>query len=375
MRKRVPTAALKSLKPRFLAFVALAAVALTLSAQELHLLRPHNMGRWGIPAGNYSGIAPLGNGRYALVSDKQEGDGWIEVAIDFASSGDISRMQYIGQHIVPTPGVPRDAEGIVAIKQSTAATDGSLTLFVCAESDQRIIELDALGRATGRELTVPEAFSPDSIFGNYGFEALAYHAESGRFWITTEQGLRRDADRPSSPENPVPALLRLQSFDAQLQPAAQYAYRTEPPTATHPMRLYAFGVPEMTALPDGSLLVLEREVAVRPRFDGSFVKHRLFSIHPGETEPLHLQPEQAGSQVPLSALPPEAFVEKRLVGEFTTRLKIIGRKDLANYEGMCIGPTLPDGRQTLIFVADSQNRMGNALFRLKDYIRVAIINQ
>lgn len=375
MRKRVPTAALKSLKPRFLAFVALAAVALTLSAQELHLLRPHDMGRWGIPAGNYSGIAPLGNGRYALVSDKQEGDGWIEVAIEFTESGDISRMEYIGQHIVPTPGVPRDAEGIVAIEHSTAATDGSLTLFVCAESDQRIIELDSLGRTTGRELDVPEAFSTDSIFGNYGFEALAYDAAASRFWTTTEQGLCRDVGRPSSPENPIPTLLRLQSFDAQLLPAAQYAYRTEPPTATHPMRHYAFGVPEMTALPDGTLLVLEREVAVRPRFDGSFVKHRLFSVCPDEAEPLLPQPQQAEGQVPLSALPPEAFVEKRLVGEFTTRLKIIGRKDLANYEGMCIGPTLPDGRQTLIFVADSQNRMGNALFRQKDYIRVAIINQ
>lgn len=374
MRKRRLTTTLKSLKPRLLCLAALVGFTLGSEAQGLHLLRPHDMGRWGIPAGNYSGIAPLGNGRYALISDKQEADGWIEVGIEFSASGDVSRMEYLGQHFAPTSGTPRDAEGVVAVRRTTAETDEGLRLYVSAESDQRIVELDSLGRATGRELAVPEAFATDSIFGNYGFEALAYDAETRRFWTTTEQGLRRDVGQTSGPTNRVPTLLRLQSFDAQMQPAEQLAYRTEAPTATRPMRLYAFGVPELTALPDGQLLVLEREVAIRPRFDGSYVKHWLFSIRPDEAEPLARCSASPESSIPLSALPQEAFVEKRLVGEFTTHLNILGRKDLANYEGMCLGPTLPDGRRTLLLVADSQNRMGNALFRLKDYIRVAIVD-
>lgn len=324
-------------------------------AQQLRLLQPHDMGRWSVPPGNYSGITPLGNGRYALISDKQEADGWTEVKIEFTEQGDISHIENVAQHFAPTSGTARDAEGIVAIKHDSPSGGDDFTLFVSAESDQRIVELDSLGRATGRELAVPKAFSTDSIFGNYGFEALAYDTVRKLFWTTTEQGLRHDNERPSAPDNPRPALLRLQTFDANLQPAAQYAYCTETPSASRPMRLYAFGVPEMTALPDGRLLVLEREVAIRRRFDRSYVKHRLFCIAPDEAE-----------QFP-------AYIEKTLIGEFTTHLNILGRKNLANYEGMCLGPTLPDGRQTLLLVADSQNRMGNGLFRLKDYIRVAIL--
>lgn len=395
---------LKSLKVRLLLAASALGFGLETNAQGFQLLRPHDMGRWGIPAGNYSGITPIGNGRYALVSDKQDADGWTEVTIEFSAKGDIERMELVGQHFAPTTGTPRDAEGIVAVRQSRAEHEHSeqfeqseqleytrkfeqsvaYTLFVSAESDQRIVELDSLGRMTGRELAVPEAFCTENIFGNYGFEALAYDAASERFWTTTEQGLRRDVGQTSSPTNPVPTLLRLQSFDAQLQPVSQYAYRTEAPTARRAMRLYAFGVPEMTALDDGRLLVLEREVAIRPRLDGSYVKHRLFSVRPDEAKTIDSFTASAAdaasqsaallSPTPLSELPAEAFVEKRLVGEFTTHLNIIGRKDFANYEGMCLGPTLPDGRQTLLLVADSQNRMGNSLFRLKDYIRVAILN-
>ena len=29
---------------------------------------------------------------------------------------------------------------------------------------------------------------------------------------------------------------------------------------------------------------------------------------------------------------------------------------IANYEGMCLGPKLPDGRQVIILCADSQGR-------------------
>lgn len=382
---------LKSLKLRLLLAATALGFGLETCAQNLQLLRPHDMGRWGIPAGNYSGIAPLGNGRYALISDKQEADGWTEVKIDFSTKGDIEQMMLIGQHFVATDAPPRDAEGIVAIRQRGApkAAEQSeqpeaFTLFISAESDQRIVELDSLGHATGREFAVPEVFGKEQIFGNYGFEALAYDAVSERYWTTTEQGLRHDVGQTSSPTNPAPTLLRLQSFDAQLQPVAQYAYRTEAPTAHRPMRLYAFGVPELTALNDGRLLVLEREVAIRPRLDRSYVQHRLFCIRPDVAKAIDSSAASAPdatskssaplSPAPLSELPAEAFVEKRLVGEFTTHLNIIGRKDLANYEGMCLGPTLPDGRQTLLLVADSQNRMGNSLFRLKDYIRVAILN-
>lgn len=326
------------------------------------------MGRWGIPAGNYSGIAPLGGDRYALVSDKQEADGWFEVAITFGPDGDIAEMKFVAAHLVTVAndssadaddssagaqaaaadGAPtaRDAEDIVATDEGT--------VFVCAESDQRVLELDAQGRATGRELAVPEWCGVAHIFGNYGFEALARSSADGSFWTTTEHSLRDDAPRRSDYSYPEPTVHRLLHFDKDLSYAGACRYRSEAPRATKAMRAYAFGVPAMTAAPDGRLYIMEREMAVTPRFGGSFCRVAIFSVDPAS----------ARGDEPLAKEP---------VVDFTTRLRLVGRKTLANYEGMCLGPVLPDGRRTLLLVADSQNRVGNALFRLKDYIRVVVL--
>ena len=45
-------------------------------AQQVELLKPKELGRWNIPPGNYSGITPIGDGCYAVVSDKEAQDGF-----------------------------------------------------------------------------------------------------------------------------------------------------------------------------------------------------------------------------------------------------------------------------------------------------------
>jgi hypothetical protein len=42
----------------------------------------------------------------------------------------------------------------------------------------------------------------------------------------------------------------------------------------------------------------------------------------------------------------------------------------ANYEGMCLGPVLDDGRQVVVLVSDSQNQYGSLL---KDWFRTLIV--
>lgn len=346
--------------------IILAVSVLSARAQTARILPQHDMEQWGIPAGNYSGITPLGAGRYALISDKQEADGWQEVEIDFTPTGDIRRMAYLGAHYdADTQGHARDAEGIVATNPSTSSGQAR-TLFVSAESDQRIVEMDSDGLATGRELLVPEWASSANTFGNYGFEALAYNERTQKFWTTTEQGLRSDVERPTTFSHAVPTLHRILRFGNNMNYEANYAYRTDAPIVSRKPRLYAFGIPEMTVLDDSTLLIMEREIAVPQGFDGSFVHNRIYAVRPSAD---FIAPEQT----PLRTLSDAAFLPKRLIAEFTTRLKIFGRKNMANYEGMCLGPTLADGRRTLILVADSQNRQGNRLFRLKDYIRVIVL--
>jgi hypothetical protein len=304
------------------------------------------MRRWGIPAGNYSGITHIGGDRYALISDKQEADGWTEVCIQFLPSGDIKEMSFVAHHFDDaTRGKARDSEGIAYVPGKG--------LYVSAENDQRIVQLTEEGTATGHELQVPECFSTDSIWPNYGLESLTYEPAGGVFWTTTEQGLRTDMKARVTADPPSPALLRLQAFDKDGRPLRQLLYQTDAPTARRKARAFAFGVPELLAIDDSTLLVMERELYIPRRYNGAKCHIRLYSVN--------------------TMTEAEGVLPKRLVHSFSTGIRLFGKKNFANYEGMCLGPQLEDGTRTILLIADSQNRAGNALFHLKDYIRVITI--
>ena len=346
---------------RVLAALCILLIASVLHAQEVQGFRQHDMKKWGIPAGNYSGIAHIEGDRYALISDKQEADGWTEVSIGFLPSGDIDRMRFIAHHYdTRTRGKARDSEGIAYVPGQG--------FFVCAENDQRILELSTDGKPTGRSLAVPSLYNTSNIFANYGFEALTYNARQGIFWTTTEQGLRSDVTALSSNAQRKPALLRIQSFGSDLQPLQQFAYMTEAPVTTLKPMHYAFGVPELLALDDTTLIVMERELNIPEQYNRAQCNIRLFCVSIRSAQAI------ADTSVPLNKMDKSSFLPKRHLYSFRTGIRYMGRKDFANYEGMCLGPKLADGRQTLLLVSDSQNRAGSSLFRLKDYIKVIVFD-
>ncbi len=98
---------------------------------------------------------------------------------------------------------------------------------------------------------------------------------------------------------------------------------------------------------------MERELYIPRRYNGAKCHIRLYSVN--------------------TMTEAEGVLPKRLVHSFSTGIRLLGRKNFANYEGMCLGPRLEDGRQTILLIADSQNRAGNALYHLKDYIRVITV--
>lgn len=59
-----------------LSICAFAALAAGAQAQNAVELKQVSMGRWGIGSAQYSGIAPMGGNRYAVVSDKEPKDGF-----------------------------------------------------------------------------------------------------------------------------------------------------------------------------------------------------------------------------------------------------------------------------------------------------------
>lgn len=353
-------------------------LASSLSAQRVEDLGQTALSKWNIGAANYSGITALGGGRYAIVSDKEPADGFFVFRISQDTiTGEVTTVQLEGFKGNATPTVDkngnsvRDCEGIAYFPAgTTTATDttnkkGTGSIFISGEGDQAILEYDLKGQPTGRRLNVPAIFSLQNIVPNYGFESLTYNATTHRFWTTTESTLPRDGYAASASHPSAQNLLRLVCFDDNLQPVAQYPYRMDYGRAEKFGRTYAYGVSELTALDDGTLLVLEREVNVPKNYYGSEVVCKLFLVKPSEGW-------QIDSSTELSSLDPNRFLNKQLLTTFTTSLTLF-RQNFANYEGMCLGIRLLDGRQTLLLINDSQGGYGRGPVHLKDYLRVLIL--
>lgn len=353
------------------------AATLPVSAQQATVLKQQDMAKWGVRAANYSGITKIEDNRYAVVSDKEDRDGFFVFDIDIDRRD--GKIVSIRQHdLFGSTNAEVDKHGIsIRDCEGVAYFAPSGTIFISGEGDQQIIEYDMQGQPTGRRLEIPPFMSKDKTYSNYGFEALTYSSEQHKFWTTTEHTLRADGSvispkTSSAAEGELDGkcLLRLCSFDDSLKYTGQYAYMTDRPLADDKTatRNYAFGVVAMTALPDGGVLILEREFAVTSGYVGSYVRNIIYKVYPSDEYKLSASEGESA----LNTLPASRFVPKTLVAEFVTRLNLSVR-NLANYEGMCLGPVLDDGRQTLLLVSDSQGGYGNSMYHMKDYIKVIIL--
>lgn len=295
-----------------------------------------------VGAGEYSGIAYLGGTQYAVVHDKLNGGGIVlyDITIqDDGTVGDVSKS--VPEGTSTSAVTDRDNEGI-------AYMPGSGTLFVSAEADQSIREYDLTGVPTGRSLAIPEDLGVGMISSNKGFEALTFNAATGLFWTVTESELVKDAA--------MPGLLRLQSFGTDLKAAGRYLYQMDSPTKTPEEAAaassYVFGVPALAALDDGRIIVLEREVFVA---SGSVMEKAFNSFT--QTNLYVVSPSSDGSGI----------LRKSMLKSFTTQ-PLAG--NFANYEGMCMGPTLPDGSIALVLIPDSQNGSGGLT---NEYVKVITV--
>jgi len=375
------------------------------------------LGLWGVSPGNYSAITPVEEGVYAIVDDKDETDGYklLSLAID-TRRGKVSHAQ-----LIETTGMAqRRADGVGTVRDCEGACyfPAAGTIFVSGEAHQDILEYDREGNPTGRHLAVPDCMSRTKIASNLGFEALTYNAAQHRFWTTTEGMLPADGsqqptiteseynplrplqtkakpDEPAKPHEAAEAItpiedgrrivitpdeapaqevetetlevkpknrLRLLSFDDKLQPSLSYIYQMDEPIAGNRKGNGVHGVASMLALDNGKILVLERE-GFCPKYKlGAFVNHKIYLVDPSQEESVSLK-------TPMAKVTDEQVVKKELIVEFKTSLTLF-KRTLANYEGMCLGPTLVDGRKTLLLIADSQNGMGNFLFHLKDFVGI-----
>lgn len=302
-----------------------------------------------VPAGNYSGIAWLGGTRYAVVSDKGSSEGFFVFDIRTDSlTGDILSVSNLGFRDSGRPN--RDLEGI-------AYVDSLKALFISGEDDNQVQGFDKEGKSLNIKFDMPHCYTKSR--GNYGLESLTYSDSTSLFWTCNESTLNGDGEAATA-TNGVQNRLRIQSFGLDMKPRLQYAYLMDQPRAFQEAGQYAMGVSELCALPNGTLLVLEREFYVPKSKLGAFVTNKIYQVFPSRSQAID-------AEKPLNASSP--YMAKYPVAEWTTRLSLFSYR-IANYEGMCLGPRLSDGSQLLILVSDSQGQYAGVL---KDWFKTILI--
>jgi 3-phytase len=192
------------------------------------------------------------------------------------------------------------------------------------------------------DLTVPDAFLPTGpthgVRQNLAFEAAAVAPDGRHLFVGMEGALAQDGPAASLTDRSPARILRYNLASGRLQ--AQYVYVTDT-LAESPAPPTAFGVNglvELLPFNDEFGLAMERSFSVGAPGTGNTIK--LYSVaFPGATDVDGLDSIAGATYRP---------VEKTLLLD----LRTLGIP-LDNVEGMTLGPTLPDGRRSLVLVSDN----------------------
>ena len=344
-----------------------------------------------VAAGNYSGIAHLHDDIYAVVSDKSDSALYFNFRIQVnPKTGELELVENLGftertdgtlNDGKPWQGLEKgfDHEAIVKVSDSTLviASEG-----YCRLKEFSILPISADTAKVGYQQNLWESRWPSSEFyPNYNFESLAFDSVHQYLWTIPESTLRKDG-QPATPQNGLTNQLRLMRLDwgkmkedsnkeayneqesskKDSRYMTTYAYQMDQPSTHKKADIYVMGVSELCALPDGQLLVLEREAFIPKIKIGAFCKCKLYQINPLNSEEFSMK-EKFSSDTP--------FLKKRLLTEWKTGLSL-SKRSFANYEGMCLGPKLEDGSQVVILLSDSQDQYAGVL---KDWFKTIVIRK
>ena len=371
----------------FLAFSLLA------GAQDWKVVRenPQKAFPKTVAAGNYSGIAHLHDDIYAVVSDKSDSALYFNFRIQVnPKTGELEQVENLC-FTERTDGTLNDGkpwlgqekgfdhEAIVKVSDSTLviASEG-----YCRLKEYPILPISADTAKVGYQQNLWKSRWPSADFyPNYNFESLAFDSARQYLWTIPESTLRKDG-QPATPQNGLANRLRLmrlnwgkmkedsnkEEYSEQVSSKKDsrymmtYAYQMDQPSTHKKADIYVMGVSELCALPDGQLLVLEREAFIPKIKIGAFCKCKLYQINPLNSEEFSMK-EKFSADTP--------FLKKRLLTEWKTGLSL-SKRSFANYEGMCLGPKLEDGSQVVILLSDSQDQYAGVL---KDWFKTIVIRK
>lgn len=301
-----------------------------------------DMGNMGNPVGQYSipvngcgGIAYLGGDDYLILQDHDETTG---KAMVYPATIRVDRNTGAITSYSFGAGIPLDGN---ADSEGIACDLCSGGIWVSDETGPTIKEFqlnsDGTAYECSRTAPVPDIYK--TIRGNKGLEALAVSCDGLTMWTANEEAL--EGDGPASAYK-VQTVVRLTKFTRMSvhdnwTVAGQWPYRCAPGGSS--LSTSYCGLSGLCALPDGSLLSLEREVSTSTA--GSCLIYQISADKIAAATSILDVPTLADREF--------TCVEKEKVGSFSAG----GHwKEMIVYEGICLGPKLNNGHFSLILVSD-----------------------
>lgn len=173
---------------------------------------------------------------------------------------------------------------------------------------------------------------------NSVFEGVTFDESHNSIFVAVEDALHNDGPRASI--NDSTAWLRILKFDRKSgRQIAQYAYQSDPvPSIPNPPNAFKInGISDILHIGNNRLIVVER--AWSTGHAPSEIRVYLADLSSAEdissVESIFLTPTK-------SPITKKLLIDMNSLGIYTD-----------NIEGVCLGPVLPNGNQSLIFVADN----------------------
>ena len=212
------------------------------------------------------------------------------------------------------------------------------TVWAADETRHTVKEYRLSDGAALRALSLPDDLRHTR--SNLGIESLTLSTDGKTLWTCTEEALPCDGARSSPTNGTTVRLLKYIRPTAHddFTLAGSFPYTTDAWCQSHDFRGKGRrGVSGLCALPDGSLLVLERELS----FGGSNALTALstaslfFAVY-------RVDPTPGGTRSCASGIRKEKLASGG--GSVFSS---------GNYEGICLGPRLPDGSWSILLVSDA----------------------
>ena len=286
-----------------------------------------------------SGITYAGGDLYYAVDDNDVKLYPLTLAINRSNGSLSSSGITVGTGV--TMASSHDMEGC-------AFDPASGKVWISQETSALIREFDPATGELTRSAPVPAV--QKQFAGNYSLEALTISGDGKTMWTANEEALKVDGPLAT---NSVGSVVRLTKFTRAAvrdnwTPAGEWAYVTQPIGTLKDSNTRS-GVSGLCALPDGTLLVLERRC-----YDGGFFPDfniRLYQVDfAGATDV---------SGIPALKNASYTATKKSLLWQYTHG------NNMPNYEGVCLGPRLNDGSCTIVLISDGGSYAEEGVFVLK----------